>query len=166
MEVIDNEPLQVSFPLPRSIDTRVFIHLTIKAKAITLFLTTANQDEPSSPAAMGSFVYALPDVRHSFNLLAEYHCPVTKHAQRLNPAQPISTTLYVHEPTLEFTQRMAKLIAKRANMPVYVTNSSSFTNCPEGGTVEEEMDVFKRVVDVVTERVRLVVKPTAAANGI
>ncbi|KAF3357015.1 hypothetical protein VDGD_04661 [Verticillium dahliae] len=146
MEVIDNEPLQASFPLPRSIDTRVFIHLTIKAKAITLFLTTANQDEPSSPAAMGSFVYALPD--------------------RLNPAQPISTTLYVHEPTLEFTQRMAKLIAKRANMPVYVTNSSSFTNCPEGGTVEEEMDVFKRVVDVVTERVRLVVKPTAAANGI
>ncbi|CRK41626.1 hypothetical protein BN1723_015951 [Verticillium longisporum] len=145
MEVIDNEPLQVSFPLPRSIDTRVFIHLTIKAKAITLFLTTANQDEPSSPAAMGSFVYALPD--------------------RLNPAQPISTTLYVHEPTLEFTQRMAKLIAKRANMPVYVTNSSSFTNCPEGGTVEEEMDVFKRVVDVVTERVRLVVKPAAAANG-
>ncbi|RNJ58235.1 hypothetical protein D7B24_004874 [Verticillium nonalfalfae] len=146
MEVIDNEPLQVSFPLPRSIDTRVFIHLTIKAKAVTLFLTTANQDEPSSPAAMGSFVYALPD--------------------RLNPAQPISTTLYVHEPTLEFTQRMAKLIAKRANMPVYVTNSSSFTNCPEGGTVEEEMDVFKRVVDVVIERVRLVVKPTAAANGV
>ncbi|KAM0283266.1 hypothetical protein ACHAQH_002560 [Verticillium albo-atrum] len=145
MEVVENETLQVSLPLPRSIDTRVFIHLTIKAKAITLFLTTANQDEPSAPAAMGSFVYALPD--------------------RLNPAQPISTTLYIHEPTIEFTQRMAKLIAKRSNMPVYVGNSTSFTNCPEGGTVEEEMDVFKRVVDVVTERVKLVVKPAAAVNG-
>lgn len=63
MEVLENVPLQVSLPLPRSIDTKVFIHLAVKAKAVTLFLTTANQDEPATPAPLGSFVYALPDVR-------------------------------------------------------------------------------------------------------
>jgi hypothetical protein len=62
MEVLENEPMQVSLPLPRSIDTKVFVHLTVRAKAITIFLTTANQDDPSIPASLGSFVYALPDV--------------------------------------------------------------------------------------------------------
>lgn len=62
MEIMENEPLQVSIPLPRSLDTRIYIHLTIRAKSINLFLTTRSEDETTTPPAMGSFVYALPDV--------------------------------------------------------------------------------------------------------
>lgn len=55
-------PLELSIPLPRSVDTRIYMQLTIKAKAITLFLTTASAEEAGAPTPMGSFVYALPDV--------------------------------------------------------------------------------------------------------
>ncbi len=58
-------PIQVSFALPRSLDTRIYLHLTVKDKAILLFLTTASMDDASSPPPLGSFVYALPDVCHS-----------------------------------------------------------------------------------------------------
>ncbi|ROT35546.1 hypothetical protein SODALDRAFT_320855 [Sodiomyces alkalinus F11] len=145
MEIIENEPLQVSMPLPRSLDTRIYIHLTIRTKSITLFLTTGSEDEPTMPPTMGSFIYAVPD--------------------RFNPAQPISTTLYSHEPTLEFTTRIAKLLARRSGMPVYVGNSASFANCPEGGTVEEEMDVFQRVVGVVSDRLKHVKRDLPLING-
>lgn len=56
------EPIQLSFPLPRSLDTRIYVHLAIQSKSIMIFLTTAAADEMSSPPSMGSFVYALPDV--------------------------------------------------------------------------------------------------------
>lgn len=55
-------PIQLSFPLPRSLDTRIYLHLTVKAKAIVLFLTTASLEDAASPTPLGSFVYALPDV--------------------------------------------------------------------------------------------------------
>lgn len=55
-------PIQLSFPLPRSLDTRVYLNLTVKSKAIMLFLTSASADEATAPTPLGSFVYALPDV--------------------------------------------------------------------------------------------------------
>ena len=36
------------------------------------------------------------------------------------------------------------------NKPVYVGNSISFASAGMGGTVEEEMEGFRRVVEVVT----------------
>lgn len=57
-----NEVVQVSIPLPRSLDTRIFIRLATQAKALVLSLTTASQEELGAPRPMGSFVYALPDV--------------------------------------------------------------------------------------------------------
>ncbi|TDZ21522.1 hypothetical protein C8034_v003644 [Colletotrichum sidae] len=129
---------QLSLPLPRSLDTRIHIHLTIKAKAVTLFLTSTTQDEPASTASLGSFVYALPN--------------------KLDPAQPLSTAIYSVESTLEFSTRMAKLLAKRASMPVYVGCSM---NLAGGGgamslSVEEEMEAFRAVVDVVMTRLKAV----------
>lgn len=56
------ETFQLSFPLPRSLDTRIFIQLTVQAKSVIIFLTTAAADETANPPPMGSFVYALPDV--------------------------------------------------------------------------------------------------------
>jgi hypothetical protein len=55
--------VELSMPLQRSLDTRIHLRLSTRAKAITLFLTTASQDELGSAAPMGSFVYALPNVR-------------------------------------------------------------------------------------------------------
>lgn len=74
--------------------------------------------------------------------------------QRFNAQQPLSTTLFSHEPTVEFTTRLAKLIARRANLPAYVTNSMSFANAGMGGTVEEEMEALKGIVEVVLARLR------------
>lgn len=56
------ERVQLSFPLPRSLDTRIYVHLTVQAKSVMIFLTTATADEVGTPPPMGSFVYALPDV--------------------------------------------------------------------------------------------------------
>jgi len=50
---------------------------------------------------------------------------------------------------LEFTTRLAKLLARRTGKPVYVGNSISFSSAGMGGTVEEEMEGFKKVVEVV-----------------
>lgn len=56
------ETFQLSFPLPRSLEARVYVRLIIQAKSIMIFLTTAAADELGTPPPMGSFVYALPDV--------------------------------------------------------------------------------------------------------
>ncbi|KAK0651741.1 hypothetical protein B0T16DRAFT_454169 [Cercophora newfieldiana] len=127
-----DQPIQLSLPLPWSIDTRIYVHLTIKAKAILLFLTTASGEEAGAATPLGSFVYALPD--------------------KYNPAQPLSTPLCTVEPTFEFTTRLAKLVAKKTQLPTYVGNSISFASTGLGGTVEEEMEAFKQVATLVLSK--------------
>ncbi|TVY82501.1 hypothetical protein LSUE1_G002472 [Lachnellula suecica] len=126
-------PIEISFPLPKAPDTRIHLSLTIQATSLLLFLTTAlNGDTSAVP--LGSFVYAIPD--------------------RINAGQALSTPLYTSEPTLEFTTRLAKLLAHRTGKPVYVGNSISFASAGMGGTVEEEIEGFKKVVEVVLEEVQ------------
>ncbi|KAI0135280.1 hypothetical protein F4814DRAFT_400437 [Daldinia grandis] len=144
-ETID-ENIQLAFPLPRSLDTRVHLRLDIKSKVIMLFLTTVAADEEDQAAPMGSFVYALPD--------------------KYNPSQPLSTTIFAVEATLEFTTRLAKILVKKTQMPVYVSNSISFASTGLGGTVEEEMEALKRVVEISLGKLQGVVKsPNALPNG-
>jgi len=69
------ETFQLSFPLPRSLDTRIYVHLTVRAKSVLIFLTTAATDDMGSPASMGSFVYALPDVSCCSALLIPFIAP-------------------------------------------------------------------------------------------
>ncbi|KAH6841002.1 hypothetical protein B0I37DRAFT_385811 [Chaetomium sp. MPI-CAGE-AT-0009] len=130
-------PIQLSFPLPRSLDSRICLHLTVKSKAIVLFLTTASMEDAGSPTPLGSFVYALPD--------------------RYNPSQPLATPLCTVEPTIEFTTRLAKLLARKTQRPTYVGNSISFASTGLGGTVEEEMDAFKKVVEVTLSQLQPVI---------
>ncbi|KAG6109394.1 hypothetical protein E4U13_005873 [Claviceps humidiphila] len=122
----------LSLPLPHSLDTRIYLRLSTQAKALVLCLTTASPDEGSRLKPMGSFVYALPN--------------------RLNDKEPLTTTLFSSESSLDFTKRLAKLVARRAQLPVYVMNSVSFANTAMGGTVEEEMEAFKRVVGVTLDK--------------
>lgn len=48
---------------------------------------------------------------------------------------------------------MAKLLARKTGKPVYVGNSMSFASAGMGGTVEEEMEGFKSVVEIVVQEV-------------
>lgn len=69
--------------------------------------------------------------------------------QRAKPAETLSTPLYTHGGTLDFATRLSKVLARKTGKPVYVGNSSSFASAGMGGTVEEEMEGFRRVVEVV-----------------
>ncbi|KAK0124458.1 hypothetical protein ONS95_009412 [Cadophora gregata] len=129
---VSGQPIQLSFPLPKAPDTRIHIHLTVQATSILLFLITAMNGDTST-VPLGSFVYALPD--------------------RLNPGQTLSTPLYTYESSVEFTTRLAKLLARKTKKAVYVGNSISFASAGLGGTVEEEMEGFKKVVKVVLDEV-------------
>jgi hypothetical protein len=53
--------LQLSFPLPNSPDSKVYLQLTNHQHAIVLYLTTSGQTSGGS-CPMGSFVYAIPNV--------------------------------------------------------------------------------------------------------
>jgi len=80
--------------------------------------------------------------------------------QKYNPTQPLSTPLCTVEPTLEFTTRLAKFVAKKTQLPTYVGNSMSFASTGLGGTVEEEMEAFKQVAALVFSRLQPVIKAT------
>ncbi|KAI0119931.1 hypothetical protein GGR51DRAFT_553965 [Nemania sp. FL0031] len=140
MEAMEPGLIQVSFPLPRSMDTKIHMRLATQAKAILLFVTTVAAEDSDKPAPMGSFVYALPD--------------------KYNPTQPLSTTIYSAEATLEFTTRLARIISRKTNMPVYVGNSISLASTGLGGSMEEEMEAFKQVVAVALEKLQPIIQAT------
>ncbi len=71
------------------------------------------------------------------------------------------------EPTFEFTTRLAKLLARRTQRPVYVGNSISLASTGLGGTVEEEMDAFKKVVEVTLAHLQPIIDSAQApSNGV
>jgi hypothetical protein len=151
MSSLSAAPIELSFPLPKSPDTSIHIHLTLRSTSVLLFLTTATNGDTATPATLGSFVYALPDVSGGcYSYLVSWKklrlCP-----QRIHSGQTISTPLYTYESSIEFTTRLAKLLARKLGKPVYVGNSISFASAGMGGTVEEEMEGFKKVVQVVME---------------
>jgi hypothetical protein len=74
---------------------------------------------------------------------------LTFELQRIHPGQTISTPLYTYEASVDFTTRIARLLARKTGKPVYVGNSMSFSSAGMGGTVEEEIEGFKKVVEVV-----------------
>ncbi|KAF2641938.1 hypothetical protein P280DRAFT_489299 [Massarina eburnea CBS 473.64] len=123
-----SKPIEVAFPLPRAPQTNIHLQLHNNGPNILLFLTTSTGESATS-APMGSFVYAMPN--------------------RASPSDTLSTPLFTHSGTLDFTTRLAKVLARKLKKPVYVGNSISFSSAGMGGTVEEEMEGFRRVVEVV-----------------
>jgi hypothetical protein len=51
---------------------------------------------------------------------------------------------------------MSKVLARKTGKPTYVGNSMSFTAAGRGGDVEEEMEGFRMVVEVVMGEVNKV----------
>ncbi|KAI1266708.1 hypothetical protein F5Y18DRAFT_416477 [Xylariaceae sp. FL1019] len=138
--------VQLSFPLPYGMETKIHMRLKVQPKAILLFLTTVAAEDSGKPAPMGSFVYSLPD--------------------KYNAGQPLATTIYSAEATLEFTTRLAKILAKKTQMPVYVGSSISFANTGLGGTMEEEMEAFKKVTAIALDRLQPIIqRANARPNG-
>ncbi|CAK7274973.1 hypothetical protein SEPCBS119000_006447 [Sporothrix epigloea] len=117
-----------STPLPRALDTQIHVRLTTRDKSLMLFVTTAGTSEGDRLVAMGSFVYAVPN-----------------HRQRFQPSEPLCTNIYVDEKSLEFAVRLAQLIVKRTQLPVYVSSSLSLDRMGLGGTVEEILEAFQAV---------------------
>lgn len=121
---------EVSFPLPGSLETRIHLSVTASEKSVMVFVTTcASDSEATNP--MGSFVYALPTSKNS--------------------SEPLSTALFTAEQTVDFATRLAKLVAKRSGRPTYVSSSLSLQSTILGGTVEEEMEAFQRVVRITLD---------------
>ena len=59
-----SKPIELAITLPHSPGTRIHLHLTVLTSSIMVFLTSTNMDAGQGGVAMGSFVYAMPDVRH------------------------------------------------------------------------------------------------------
>lgn len=55
---------------------------------------------------------------------------------------------------MDLASRLARLFAKKTGLPTYVGSSLSLSGAGLGGTVEEEMEAFRKVVDVVTEKLQ------------
>lgn len=64
-----NKPIERAISLPNSPGTRIYLHLTVLTSSVMLFLTSTSVDAGQSGAAMGSFVYAMPDVRNTVDKL-------------------------------------------------------------------------------------------------
>lgn len=128
-----SKPLELAFTLPSNPHTQLHLQLTLQSNTLLLFVTSTTPENSSQPTPLGSFVYALPD--------------------RYNPTQPLSTPLYTIPQTLDFTTRLAKLLARKTGRACYVGSSVDLTGSVQGGNVEEEMEAFGAVVKVVMAEV-------------
>jgi hypothetical protein len=154
-----------SFPLPKSLDTRVHVRLITKSKVLIVHLTTVSAEDNGNAVPLGSMVYALPDVSNH-NVTSIVSTPGLNGLQRFNPNTPISTPIYKEEPTFDFATRIAKILVKKTQMHVYVSNSISLANTGLGGTFEEEMEAFKKVAEVTLAKLQhLAAAPASIPNG-
>ena len=68
------KPVEVSFPLPKNLHLNVHAHLSFMGNCTMVHLTTTELgDSEGSLPPMGSFVYAMPDVRKSL-AMGPTHC--------------------------------------------------------------------------------------------
>ena len=127
------KPIELAISLPSLPGTRVHIHLTILATSVQLFLTSAALNAANSGAALGSFVYAIPD--------------------RYNPNTPLCTPIYTVGSSLDFATRLAKVLVRKTGKGCYVGSSVSLSSEFSSG-MEEEMEAFRAVFDTVAREVR------------
>ncbi|KAL4997807.1 hypothetical protein BDV10DRAFT_185803 [Aspergillus recurvatus] len=119
---------ELSFPLPKALHTTAHIHLTLLDTCVMVFLATSTVGESTgSTKPMGSFIYAMPD--------------------RTSPRSTISTTLYTTASTEEYATRVAKILARRMGVPVYL--GCSIDPVSLGLLPEEEMEGLTSIVDKV-----------------
>ncbi|OCT50870.1 hypothetical protein CLCR_09229 [Cladophialophora carrionii] len=122
-------PVELSFPLPKHPHLTVHAHLTFMGTCAMVHLTTTDLgDSEGDRPPMGSFVYAMPDMRDERNV--------------------ISTALSTSGSSIDYATRMAKILARKMKRPVYVGCSMKIA----GTTAEEEMEGFTAIVDQIVQK--------------
>lgn len=125
------KPIEILLATPNALQTKMHLHITNQSNSLFVLATTVDSATPSSsPAALGSFVYALPNLR--------------------DPSEPPSSTpLYSQANTIDFATRLAKALARKAQKPCYVGWSGQFIGMGRGGDVEEEMAAFTQIFHLI-----------------
>ncbi|KAL4818577.1 hypothetical protein BDW67DRAFT_182732 [Aspergillus spinulosporus] len=119
---------ELSLPLPKALHTTAHIHLTLLDTCVMVFLATSTAgDSTGSTKPMGSFIYAMPD--------------------RTSSRSVISTILYTTASTEEYATRVAKILARRMGVPVYL--GCSIDPVALGLLPEEEMEGLTSIVDKI-----------------
>ena len=116
----------LTIPLGLSPHTSLQACIEPLAHVCMIFLTTTTPAS-SSPAALGSFVYAIPN--------------------RLKPAEPLCTALYAQPSTVDFATRVAKVVARKLKKPIYVGWSGELGAV--GAQVEEEMEGLRKAIETI-----------------
>src|SRR5690554_831990 len=90
-------PIELGFPLPNAPQTKIFMRLTINTASILVLLTTIYGGETSTKPALGSFVYALPDVSICFATMCVYEFSEANTLIKASDSKPDSvySTLYL-----------------------------------------------------------------------
>ncbi|KAF2769363.1 hypothetical protein EJ03DRAFT_272443 [Teratosphaeria nubilosa] len=125
------KPLELAVTLPSNPSTKIHLHLTHLPTSLLLLLTSTTLDASShaAPTNLGTLIYAMPD--------------------RYNPSQPMSTPLYTSPASQDFATRLAKVLVRRTGKLCYVGGGINLRDAAGGGTVDEEMEAFRAIVDVV-----------------
>src|SRR5881394_2882060 len=92
------KPVELSFPLPKAHQTNVHLHITIQTHVILIFLTTTTNGDTSTPASLGSFIYALPDVFFSYHF---YSLLIANSHLRMNREPILQAVLFQPPSTFE-----------------------------------------------------------------
>ncbi|KIW18325.1 hypothetical protein PV08_02613 [Exophiala spinifera] len=126
MEGPSFEPIEISFPLPKHPHLNFHAHMSPLGTCVMVHLTTTDLDRSqTSLPPLGSFVYAMPNLRSDGDI--------------------ISTPLATSGSSIDYATRMAKVLARRMRQPVYVGCSMNFA----GTTTEEEMEGFTVAVSEI-----------------
>jgi hypothetical protein len=137
---------QFSFPLPNAPQSRVFVHVTVYAHSLLIYVSSSS--EGASPSSnMGSFIYAMPNVRENAPAHALYSSLTSPDQLREPASMPLSTPLFEELPTMDFATRLAKAIAKRAGKPTYVASSAALSNVGKAHEAADDVVAFKAVID-------------------
>ncbi|EXJ93917.1 hypothetical protein A1O1_02310 [Capronia coronata CBS 617.96] len=123
------KPIDISFPVPKHPYMNFHAHLTPFGKCTMVHLTTTNiGDSEASLPPLGSFVYAMPDIR--------------------NDREVVSTALANSGSSIDYATRVAKILARKTKQPVYVGCSMNFA----GLTAEEEMEGLTVAIDHIMQK--------------
>ena len=154
------DPQSISLPLPQLSHITLHIQLTRYSTSNMIFLTTSDTaDSSPSISPLGSFVYSMPNVKSpsqlSFLPSSQRSSSPSIHLrssrliflsrQRLQPSDPLCTSLCAVTGTIDFATRAAKIVARKTGKPTYL-------GCSIGlgfPTVEEEMGALKTAVDAI-----------------
>lgn len=141
------QPIEISFSLPKAPHAILHCQLTFLEACSMIHLTTTELGQSgSSITPLGSLVYAIPDV--CFILPGTILNNANLDVKRQNPKQIISTPICESGSSIEYATRVSKILARKTNIPAYVSCSMNFA----GITPEEEMEGLTRVVEEIMTR--------------